>query len=210
MVESGAMFYEFARWDVSLATFMIVHNSLGLSVIDRCGGPEQKARILPDAIALRKILCFGLTEPTHGSDATSLLSTAKKTDGGFLITGKKRWIGNATFADYIIIWARNVDEGNKIQGFIVEKGSKGLKTSKIENKYSIRSVQKYIICQILIFYSADIELTDVFVPLKNRLENALDFASGANNILKHSRLFVAWLATGCAAGAIESAIKYTL
>jgi len=61
-----------------------------------------------------------------------------------------------------------------------------------------------------IFYSADIELTDVFVPQKNRLENALDFASGANNILKHSRLFVAWIATGCAAGAIESAIKYTL
>ena len=63
---------------------------------------------------------------------------------------------------------------------------------------------------ILTYFSADIELTDVFVPLKNRLENALDFASGANNILKHSRLFVAWLATGCAAGAIESAIKYTL
>jgi alkylation response protein AidB-like acyl-CoA dehydrogenase len=188
---------------------MIVHNSLGLSVIDRCGGAEQKARILPDAIALRKILCFGLTEPTHGSDATSLLSTAKKTEGGFLINGKKRWIGNGTFADYIIIWARNVDEGNKIQGFIVEKGSKGLKTSKIENKYSNRSVQKYIF-RILIFYSADIELTDVFVPLNNRLENALDFASGANNILKHSRLFVAWIATGCAAGAIESAIKYTL
>ena len=143
MVESGAMFYEFARQDVSIATFMIVHNSLGLSVIDRCGGAEQKARILPDAIALRKILCFGLTEPTHGSDATSLLSTAKKTEGGFLITGKKRWIGNGTFADYIIIWARNVDEGNKIQGFIVEKGSKGLKTAKIENKYSNRSVQKY-------------------------------------------------------------------
>jgi alkylation response protein AidB-like acyl-CoA dehydrogenase len=189
---------------------MIVHNSLGLSVIDRCGGPEQKARILPDAIALKKILCFGLTEPTHGSDATSLLSTAKKTDGGFLITGKKRWIGNGTFADYIIVWARNADEGNKIQGFIVEKGSKGLKTSKIENKYSNRSVQKYENLMHNYRFSADIELNDVFVAQNNRLENALDFASGANNILKHSRLFVAWIATGCAAGAIESAIKYTL
>ncbi len=189
---------------------MIVHNSLGLSVIDRCGGPEQKARILPDAITLKKILCFGLTEPTHGSDATSLLSTAKKTDGGFLITGKKRWIGNGTFADYIIVWARNADEGNKIQGFIVEKGSKGLKTSKIENKYSNRSVQKYENLMHNYRFSADIELNDVFVAQNNRLENALDFASGANNILKHSRLFVAWIATGCAAGAIESAIKYTL
>jgi alkylation response protein AidB-like acyl-CoA dehydrogenase len=192
------MFYEFARWDVSIATFMVVQNCLGLSVVDRVGGEEQKKRILPDTIAFKKFICFGLTEPTHGSDATSLLSTAKKTQGGFLITGKKRWIGNATFADYIIVWARNVDEGNKIQGFIVEKGSKGLKTSKIENKYSIRMV-----------VNADIEMTDVFVPENNRLENALDFASGANNILKHSRIYIAWLATGCAAGAIEAALKYT-
>jgi alkylation response protein AidB-like acyl-CoA dehydrogenase len=121
---------------------MIVHNCLGISVVDRVGGEEQKNRILPDCIALKKFICFGLTEPTHGSDATSLLSVAKKTQGGYLITGKKRWIGNATFADYIIVWARNVDEGNKIQGFIVEKGSKGLKTSKIENKFSNRMVMK--------------------------------------------------------------------
>ena len=142
MIETGSIFYEFARHDVSLATFMIVQNSLGLSVVERCGGEEMKKRILPDTIAFRKLICFGLTEPTHGSDATSLLTTARKTEGGFLITGKKRWIGNATFADYIIVWARNVDEGNKIQGFIVEKGSKGLKASKIENKYSIRMVIK--------------------------------------------------------------------
>jgi len=121
---------------------MIVQNCLGLSVVDRVGGEEQKKRILPDTIALNKMICFGLTEPTHGSDATGLLTTAKKTEGGFLLTGKKRWIGNATFADYIIVWARNVDEGNKIQGFIVTKGSKGLNTSKIENKYSIRMVYK--------------------------------------------------------------------
>jgi alkylation response protein AidB-like acyl-CoA dehydrogenase len=142
IVETGSIFYELARWDVSIATFMIVQNCLGLSVVDRVGGEEQKKRILPDTIALNKMICFGLTEPTHGSDATGLLTTAKKTEGGFLLTGKKRWIGNATFADYIIVWARNVDEGNKIQGFIVTKGSKGLTTSKIENKYSIRMIYK--------------------------------------------------------------------
>jgi alkylation response protein AidB-like acyl-CoA dehydrogenase len=136
------MFYEFARFDASMSTFMIVQNCLGMSVIDRCGGPDQRARFLPDLIALKKIACFGLTEPTHGSDATGLITVAKKTEGGFLLTGKKRWIGNGTFADNIIIWARNVDEGNKIQGFVVEKGSKGLSTAKIENKYSIRAVQK--------------------------------------------------------------------
>jgi len=83
-------------------------------VVDRVGGVELKQRILPDTIAFKKFICFGLTEPTHGSDATGLQTTAKRTEGGFLLTGKKRWIGNATFADYIIVWARNVDEGNKI------------------------------------------------------------------------------------------------
>ena len=119
---------------------MIVQNCLGLSVVEKCGNEEQKQRILPECIQLKKLICFGLTEPTHGSDATSLLSTAKKTENGFLINGKKRWIGNAGFADYIIVWARNVDEGNKIQGFLVEKGSKGLSTKKIEDKYSLRMV----------------------------------------------------------------------
>lgn len=197
--EAGAMFYELARWDVSVSTFMIVQNCLGLSVVDRCAGDELRKRILPDAIALKKIMSFGLTEPDHGSDATGLKTEARKTEGGYLITGQKRWIGNGTFADYNIIWARNVDEGGKIQGFIVEKGSKGLTTQKIENKYSIRMV-----------HNADMNMENVFVPANNRLEKALDFASGANQLLKHSRIFVAWLATGCAAGAYEAALKYTL
>lgn len=141
-MDTGAIFYELARWDASIATFMIVTNCLGISVIERCGGEEQRYRILPDCVMLKKFISFGLTEPTHGSDATGLLSTAKKTEGGYIINGKKRWIGNATFADYIIVWAKNVDEGNKIQGFVVEKGSKGLSTSKIENKYALRMVQK--------------------------------------------------------------------
>jgi acyl-CoA oxidase len=65
-------------------------------------------------MALKKIVCFGLTEPDYGSDATSLKTTATKVEGGYKINGQKRWIGNATFADYIIIWARNESEGNKI------------------------------------------------------------------------------------------------
>ena len=65
-------------------------------------------------VLFKKFISFGLTEPTNGSDATGLLSTAKKVDGGYVLNGEKRWIGNATFADYIVIWAKNVDEGNKI------------------------------------------------------------------------------------------------
>jgi len=86
---------------------------------------------------VNKILSFGLTEPEAGSDATSLTSEAKKVEGGYTLNGQKRWIGNATIADYIIIWAKNVDDGNRIQGFIVEKGQAGLSTSKILNKGSI-------------------------------------------------------------------------
>ena len=91
---------------------------------------------------MKKFFSFGLTEPTHGSDATGLLSTAKKVQGGYLINGQKRWIGSAGIADYIIVWAKNVDEENKIQGFIVEKGTKGLATKRIEGKQSLRISQQ--------------------------------------------------------------------
>lgn len=141
-MDAAAVCYEFAKIDASVGTFVILHNSIGMTVVDLLGNEEQRARILPDALALKKIISFALTEPDYGSDATSLRTTAKKVDGGYVINGQKRWIGNATFADYIIVWARNVDEGNKIQGFVVEKGSKGLSTKKIENKYALRIVQK--------------------------------------------------------------------
>ena len=104
------------------------------------GSDEQRKNLLPDAVALKKILAFGLTEPDYGSDASSLKTSAKKVEGGYVINGKKRWIGNATFADYIIVWARNTSDNNNIQAFVVTKGSKGLKTTKIENKYSLRIV----------------------------------------------------------------------
>lgn len=139
-MEVAAVCYEIAKIDASIGTFLIVHNSIGMAVVDMLGSEEQRAKILPDAIALRKIMSFGLTEPDYGSDATSLKTSAKKVPGGYVLNGQKRWIGNATFADYIIIWARNAEEGNKVQAFVVEKGSKGLKTSKIENKFALRIV----------------------------------------------------------------------
>ncbi len=99
----------------------------------------------------------------------------------------------------IIIWARNENEGGKVQGFIVEKGQKGLTTKKIENKMAGRLVQ-----------NADIYLEDAFVPDNNRLAKATDFANGANLILETSRIKVAWCAVGIAAGAYEAALAYTL
>ena len=113
-MEAGAITYELAKIDTSIGTFVSVHNSLGIVVVDMLGSDEQRQRILPDAIAFKKILAFGLTEPDYGSDASSLKTTAKKVEGGYIINGKKRWIGNGTMADVTIVWAVNESEGNKI------------------------------------------------------------------------------------------------
>ena len=198
-MDVGAIMFEMAKVDASIFTFLTVHNSIGMAVVDHLGSQEQRARLLPDGIALKKVFSFGLTEPDYGSDATSLKTSAKKTEGGYIINGAKRWIGNATWCDYIIVWARNEEEQGKIQAFVVEKGSKGLTTKKIENKYALRMVQ-----------NADITLDNVFVPDNMRLEKATDFATGANKILEQSRIKVCWGAVGIASGAYEAALKYTM
>jgi alkylation response protein AidB-like acyl-CoA dehydrogenase len=74
-------------------------------------------------MTFEKHISFGLTEPSNGSDASALMTSAKKVEGGYLINGEKRWIGNATFADYICCWSKNLSDNDKVQGFIVEKGS---------------------------------------------------------------------------------------
>ena len=136
---------------------------------------------------------------TNGFKITGLKTVAIKTDGGYLVTGEKRWPGNATFADYHIVWAKNPAENNNIQGFIVTKGSKGLHTSKIENKFSMPMV-----------HNANIQYDRVFVPDHNRLTHAKDFATGTNVVLEKSRLGVAWIEAGIAAGAYEAALRYCL
>ena len=97
-------------------------------------------RVMADCIPLKKVLAWALTEPENGSDASGLQTTAVKTEGGYLLSGRKRWIGNATFSDYICVWARNQAEGGKIQCFLVQKGQKGLTTKKIERKLALRAV----------------------------------------------------------------------
>ena len=153
---------------------------------------------MKDCIPLKKVMAWALTEPANGSDASSLETTATKVEGGYELTGKKRWIGNATFSDYICVWARNLNEGGKIQCFMVSKGQKGLQTKKIERKLALRAVQ-----------NADITLDKVFVSEQDRLIKATDFATGTKEVLMHSRIFVAWMAAGMAAGACEAAFKYT-
>jgi alkylation response protein AidB-like acyl-CoA dehydrogenase len=93
----GGIAYECGKADTSVSTFIAVHNCLGITTIDMLGSEEQRARIIPDAISFKKVLAFALTEPDYGSDATSLKTNAKKVEGGYLLNGFKRWIGNSTF-----------------------------------------------------------------------------------------------------------------
>ena len=150
-------------------------------------------------MTMKKLICFALTEPDCGSDATSLQTTAKKVEGGYILNGRKRWISNGSISDYFIVWAKNEEEGGMINAFIVQKGDKGFTAKAIQNKYSLR-----------ILSNADLDLKDVFVPDNNRIENALNFFLSANRALAHSRLKVAWGAAGGAAGAYECALKYAL
>ena len=128
--------------DLSLALYMFIQNSLGINVFEACGSEEQKQRIIPGLIDLTEFSCFGLTEPDHGSDATGMKTTATKVEGGYILNGKKRWPGNGVRADFSIIWAKNASEGNKIQGFIVEKGSKGHSAKPITGKIGARLLTK--------------------------------------------------------------------
>ena len=195
-VDVGSLMYELAVKDGSIATFWLLHDSLSTYTVMCFAQDDLRKKILVDTIPLKKVMAWALTEPDTGSDASHIQTTARKVEGGYLINGHKKWIGNATFADYILVWAKNQNDGGKVQCFLVRKGSKGLTTSKVERKMALRAVQ-----------NAHIELVDVFVPDDEKLQKAHDFRHTAQ-VLQHSRVSAAWMATGMAAGACEAAMKY--
>lgn len=193
----GIIAQEIARVDVSVSTFFGVHSGLAMGSIYLCGSEEQKQEWLPKMQKMEKIGAFGLTEPNVGSGVAGGLETTCKFDGeNWVINGQKKWIGNATFADVIVIWARDLDS-NRVKGFLVRKENPGFKAEKIKGKMALRIVQ-----------NALITLTDCKVPEADRLQNANSFKDTAN-VLRMTRAGVAWQAVGCARGAYESALKYT-
>jgi glutaryl-CoA dehydrogenase len=144
---------------------------------------------------MEKIGAFGLTEPHGGSDvAAGLETTARREGDEWVLNGAKRWIGNATFADLVIIWAR--DEENHVRGFMVEKGTPGFTATKIEHKIALRTVE-----------NADVTLTDCRVPEADRLQRANGFRDTAD-ILRRTRGGVAWQSVGVMMGAYELALAY--
>jgi glutaryl-CoA dehydrogenase len=193
----GVLAMEMARVDASFATFFGVQSGLVMGSIYLLGSEEQKQEWLPELKSLRKIGAFGLTEPEVGSAvAGGLTMKAKRLGNTWILNGQKKWIGNATFADVIIIWAE--DEADKqVKGFLVRKGTPGLEVEKMEDKMALRIVQNGIIT-----------LRDCEVEEADRLQNARSFKDTAN-VLRMTRAGVAWLAVGCARGAYEAAWKYT-
>src|SRR5262249_31143628 len=130
----GFIAMECAHCDASISTGFGVHTGLAAGSIIACGSEEQKRRWLPAMSRFERIGAFGLTEPHGGSDVAAGLQTTAQRDGDeWILNGAKRWIGNATFADLVVIWARDVDS-NHVLGFVVEKGTPGFSATKIEGK----------------------------------------------------------------------------
>src|SRR5499427_9929224 len=141
----GMIAMELARVDPSISTFFGVHGGLAMGSIYLCGSEEQKQRWLPSMHRMEKIGAFGLTEPEVGSGAAGGLTTTAWRDGDrWVLNGQKKWIGNATFADVTVIWARD-EADNQVKGFLVEKGTPGFKAEKMEDKMALRVVQNALI-----------------------------------------------------------------
>jgi glutaryl-CoA dehydrogenase len=193
----GFVALELARVDPSVGTFVGVQNGLATGSIAVAGSDEQRREWIPKLASGEVIGAFGLTEPLSGSDsARGLQTTARREGDEWVLNGQKRWIGNATFSDITIIWAKDEADG-QVKGFIVPTSTPGYAATKIEGKVSLRMVQ-----------NADITLTDVRVPESLRLQNANSFRDTAA-VLRQTRAEVAWSAVGTAIGAYEAAVKYT-
>jgi glutaryl-CoA dehydrogenase len=194
-VAYGLAVQEIARGSGSLATFLHVQSGLAMTAIYELGSEEQKERWLPEMARCEKIGCFGLTEPEAGSDPGSMRTTARRRSGGdWVLNGEKKWIGNASFADVAVIWARTED--GKIAGFLVEKDSPGYRTAVLPRKGSQRAV-----------WQTHITMEDCRVPEENRLPGATGLGSTLS-ILTHSRYGVAWDGLGQAMDCYEVALAY--
>jgi alkylation response protein AidB-like acyl-CoA dehydrogenase len=194
---NGFIAMELAKVDSSIATFFGVHSGLAMGSIYLGGSEEQKQKWLPAMSKMEIIGSFALTEPLVGSGTGGGLTTTARREGDtWILNGQKKWIGNATWGDITIVWARDVAD-NQVKGFIVEnKKTPGFKTEKIQNKMALRVVQ-----------NALITMEDVRIPEENRLQNVLSFRDTAK-VLRLTRAGVAWEAVGNMMGAYEHALAY--
>lgn len=195
---AGLVIAEMTRADTSIATFFMVHHDLFVEGLHAFGSASQKERLLADAQALRITGAFALTEPDHGSDVAGGMATTAVRDGGtWILNGIKRWIGNGTFCDWMLLWAREPATG-KVRGFLLDASLPGIKRSRIEHKTALRTVQ-----------NADIELTEVRVGEEDRLAG-IDSFEDTKHLLRGSRIMVGWQAVGQQLAAFDVARAYAV
>jgi glutaryl-CoA dehydrogenase len=195
-VSYGLIAREVERVDSAYRSAMSVQSSLVMHPIYTYGTEEQRQRYLPRLAKGEIVGCFGLTEPDHGSDPGGMKTRARRSEGGYLLTGAKMWITNSPIADVMMVWAK--DDADEIRGFILERGMKGLSTPKIEGKFSLRAS-----------ITGEIVMDQVFVPEANLLPNVKGL-KGPFGCLNSARFGIAWGALGAAEFCLEAARNYTL
>ncbi|MBC3190335.1 acyl-CoA dehydrogenase family protein [Pseudonocardia sp. C8] len=194
-LSAGLVTMELSRGDGSLGTFVGVQAGLAMRAIAYCGSEVQKRRWLPPMARLEKIGAFALTEPDHGSDSVALETTARRDGDGWVLDGAKKWIGNGSIADVVVVWARDTEDG-QVKGFLVEKGTPGYDARVIERKASLRAV-----------WQAEIALDGVRVDEADRLPGARSFKD-TGRVLASTRSSCAWMALGHAVAGFEAALTY--
>jgi glutaryl-CoA dehydrogenase len=191
----GLVNMELHRGDGSLGTFLGVQSGLAMKTIDLLGSEEQKARWLPAMAQLDAIGAFALTEPAHGSDSVALETSARHDGRDWVLDGAKRWIGNGSIADVVVVWARSAEDG-QVKGFLVETDTPGFAAETMDGKGAARAI-----------WQAQIGLDQVRVPDAARLPGANTFKD-AGRVLVTTRATCAWGALGHAVAAYDAALTY--
>jgi glutaryl-CoA dehydrogenase len=192
----GLIAREVERVDSGYRSMMSVQSSLVMYPIYTYGSEAQREKYLPKLASGEWIGCFGLTEPDHGSDPSSMLTRARTVDGGFSVSGQKMWISNSPIADIFVVWGKT-DDG-QIRGFVLEKGMQGLTAPKIKGKLSLRTS-----------ITGEIVMDNVFVPEENLLPN-VGGLKGPMGCLSSARLGIAWGSLGAAEACWHAARQYTM
>ena len=195
-ISYGLIAREIERVDSGYRSMMSVQSSLVMYPIYAYGNEIQREKYLPKLATGEFIGCFGLTEPDYGSDPGGMVTRAKSVDGGYSLTGAKMWISNSPIADVFVIWAKTDDE--KIRGFILEKGMKGLSAPKIEGKLALRAS-----------VTGEIVMEEVFVP-EDQLLPGVEGLKGPFGCLNNARYGIAWGVMGAAESCWHAARDYTL
>ena len=197
-VAYGLAAREVERVDSGYRSAMSVQSSLVMHPIYAYGTEEQRKKYLPKLATGEWVGCFGLTEPDAGSDPAGMRTRAEKIDGGYRLKGAKMWITNSPIADLAVVWAKSAAHDNAIKGFVVERGTKGFSTPKIEGKLSLRAS-----------ITGEIVLEDVEIPEENLLPNAAGLP-GPFGCLNRARYGIGWGAMGAAEACYAAARQYTL